>query len=346
MGMTPAKSRERKCSTCKHYQPSPLWRKGWCRNPLLYDRNTNHLVEGESLACNRTFIDYWEPLENPAAPGPLARTGKEKPRVAPSIPMSPVDARGNPVQGRSGGSGSAAVAPAQVLALETTREKPPLSLVQRSSDDNAYGDPKHTLEIDQINAEEEEPAPGTTRQRIRAARAQSKPSTGLAARIPLNRLRNLRGVQLWVPLGLLIALLVLGGGGYLLTHRGKTPAVVATAVPTHPLPTPTGFGDATATLPPPPTVARPVVVVPSVIAASSYVLVSGSKSGLTLRSTPSKSGTRLRVLPDGTKARVIDGPKDADGYTWWKIDSFDAAQPSLSGWCASIFLVPTSPPAP
>ena len=111
--MNPAKNRERKCSTCKHYQPSPLWRKGWCRNPLLYDRNTNHLVEADSLACNRTFIDYWEPAGWPARRplGPQARSSK--PRIAPSIPVDTMDAQGRRTtvtgqqhtDGRNGGCG-------------------------------------------------------------------------------------------------------------------------------------------------------------------------------------------------------------------------------------------------
>ncbi len=346
MGMTPAKNRERKCSTCKHYQPSPLWRKGWCRNPLLYDRNTNHLVEGESLACNRTFIDYWEPLESPAAPGPLARSknkDKEKPRVAPSITMNPVDARGNPLQGgNTPVSGTSAVAPAQVLELPTTREKRPLSLVQRSADiegDSLLDDPKETQQISQVSGSDDAPRPGTTRQRIKAARAQGKPG-GFMSRLPLS------GVRLWIALTLIAALLVAAGGGYALTRKTVTPVVVPTAVATHPVPTPTGFGDATATTPPQPTVVKTagVAVAPGVIAVNGYAQVSGSKSGLSLRSTPSKTGSKLRVLTDGTKAHVIDGPKDADGFTWWKIDSFDPAQPSLSGWCVSAFLIPASAP--
>src|SRR5437667_260869 len=111
--MIPAKNRDRKCSTCRHYQPSPLWRKGWCRNPLLYDRNTNHLVEADSLACNRTFIDYWEPITGPMQQvGPQARTNK--PRIAPSIPMNTTDAKGNRgvVTGNTPATGMAAVAPA------------------------------------------------------------------------------------------------------------------------------------------------------------------------------------------------------------------------------------------
>src|SRR3954467_14521414 len=92
--MSASKQRDRKCATCRHYQPSPLWRKGWCRNPLLFDPSTNHLVEADSLACQRAFIDYWEarsPKDLPAM-GPSAATAEApltRPRVAPSIPLTP-----------------------------------------------------------------------------------------------------------------------------------------------------------------------------------------------------------------------------------------------------------------
>ena len=74
----------RRCSTCRHFQPAPLWRKGWCRNPLLYAPHQNHLVDERDLDCNRQFGDYWESLEAAgAAPavaeapgGPSADTGE------------------------------------------------------------------------------------------------------------------------------------------------------------------------------------------------------------------------------------------------------------------------------
>src|SRR3954470_13474393 len=136
-GMSASKPRERKCATCRHYQPSPLWRKGWCRNPLLYDRNTNHLVEADSLACNRTFIDYWEPLQGPAPTvGPPTRAGN-RPRIAPSIPIDTTDSKGRRgvVTGNTPAGGVAALAPHAYLPAEEaaslpgTRDVPKLSLV-------------------------------------------------------------------------------------------------------------------------------------------------------------------------------------------------------------------------
>src|SRR5436190_10108267 len=120
--MNPAKNRERKCSTCKHYQPSPLWRKGWCRNPLLYDPQTNHLVEADRLSCSRTFIDYWEPREGPRKGEAPSATDARNPRVAPSIPMQPTGPGGSPLRG-SGGS-------ALPLQREGSQRAPQLSLVR------------------------------------------------------------------------------------------------------------------------------------------------------------------------------------------------------------------------
>jgi hypothetical protein len=51
----------RKCSSCKHYEPAPIWRKGWCRNPLLYSPQQSHLVGEDDLDCERGMGNYWEP---------------------------------------------------------------------------------------------------------------------------------------------------------------------------------------------------------------------------------------------------------------------------------------------
>src|SRR5438874_9624464 len=152
--MIPAKNRDRKCSTCRHYQPSPLWRKGWCRNPLLYDRNTNHLVEADSLACNRTFIDYWEPMTGPMpSAGPQARSSK--PRIAPSIPMETMDAQGRRIivtgAGNTPAAGMAAVASKKKNRQEELPERPALSLVTPDFDE-VFGeeDENATLQLEEV----------------------------------------------------------------------------------------------------------------------------------------------------------------------------------------------------
>ncbi|MHB8647137.1 MAG: hypothetical protein ACYDAR_15210 [Thermomicrobiales bacterium] len=68
---------ERKCSTCKFYEPAPIWRKGWCRNPLLYAPQQSHLVAEDDLDCSRGLSDYWEAADGtgPNASVNLALSG-------------------------------------------------------------------------------------------------------------------------------------------------------------------------------------------------------------------------------------------------------------------------------
>lgn len=43
-------------------------------------------------------------------------------------------------------------------------------------------------------------------------------------------------------------------------------------------------------------------------------------NGLNLRTAPSAAGTLLMQLPTGAKVTVVEGPTDAEGFTWWKVD--------------------------
>lgn len=65
----------RKCSTCKHFEAAPIWRKGWCRNPHLYSPQQSHLVGEDELDCERGMGNYWES-------GLGVSTGSEPPRAA------------------------------------------------------------------------------------------------------------------------------------------------------------------------------------------------------------------------------------------------------------------------
>ena len=61
----------RKCGNCRHYEPSPIWRSGWCRNPRLFGPQDSHLVRQEDLDCAHRIGNYWEPAEadDDAEPG-------------------------------------------------------------------------------------------------------------------------------------------------------------------------------------------------------------------------------------------------------------------------------------
>jgi uncharacterized protein YgiM (DUF1202 family) len=55
--------------------------------------------------------------------------------------------------------------------------------------------------------------------------------------------------------------------------------------------------------------------------------------GINIRSTPGTSGTRVAVLFTNEKAKVVDGPRDADGYVWYKLQSAKG-----TGWGVSRYL--------
>jgi len=67
---------DRKCLTCKHYEPSPIRHKGWCRNPVLYSPQQSHLVDQDSLDCGHRYGNYWEAAA-PDAAGPDNRAGAD-----------------------------------------------------------------------------------------------------------------------------------------------------------------------------------------------------------------------------------------------------------------------------
>lgn len=51
------------CGTCKHFEPSTEWRRGWCRNTLLFAPSQSHPVRSEELDCSRGAHSFWEPSE-------------------------------------------------------------------------------------------------------------------------------------------------------------------------------------------------------------------------------------------------------------------------------------------
>lgn len=60
-----------------------------------------------------------------------------------------------------------------------------------------------------------------------------------------------------------------------------------------------------------------------------------ASADLSVRDGPGTSNTRLDVAPQGTSGTVIDGPVDADGYRWYKLD-YDGGV--ATGWSAANWL--------
>ncbi len=89
----------------------------------------------------------------------------------------------------------------------------------------------------------------------------------------------------------------------------------------------------------------PTLVVASPTPAGLYIggsaVVAGTGSALRLRSDPGLQSTTLKTVDDGTRLKILEGPRDADGLTWWRLeDAADGAQ----GWAAAKFLTPATTP--
>lgn len=69
------------------------------------------------------------------------------------------------------------------------------------------------------------------------------------------------------------------------------------------------------------------------------------RDALRLRNAPSINDSRvIQLMPNGTRVRVVDGPRDADGYRWWQLRTPEGNV----GWAAEIIgsertLMPVSP---
>lgn len=121
-----------------------------------------------------------------------------------------------------------------------------------------------------------------------------------------------------------------GTGGPSQVSSVRPTAIVVTVTPTPFVPTPT---------PEPTPTPLPA---PDRLLVGGYAQVSGTgKDTLRLRSDPGLRTTTLKTVPEGTQLLILDGPRDADGITWWRLrDPSDSAE----GWAAQLYLIPASPP--
>jgi len=61
--------------------------------------------------------------------------------------------------------------------------------------------------------------------------------------------------------------------------------------------------------------------------------------GLSFRSGPDKDQyARLKFLEDGDVLTVLDGPEEANGYRWWRLED----EEGTVGWAADAWLEVTS----
>lgn len=80
------------------------------------------------------------------------------------------------------------------------------------------------------------------------------------------------------------------------------------------------------------------------IALGMDVVVDAEESGVNVRSGAGIANQRLFVAPNGSIFRVIDGPAQADGLTWWQIQN--TVDPNQVGWAAAAYLEVVLPGVP
>lgn len=142
-----------------------------------------------------------------------------------------------------------------------------------------------------------------------------------------------------IPLGTVIALLVLGAAGavYWWSARPSAAPVAPLATGVPPL-VPTPAPTRAPTLTPPPTVAA----APAGLAPGARARVT-NLGGATLRTrvAPGLSSRVTARIPEGREVTVLEGPVETDGYVWWRVEAAEGA-----GWVAerspegTVFLSP------
>jgi hypothetical protein len=149
-------------------------------------------------------------------------------------------------------------------------------------------------------------------------------------------------VNLWVVLGAIALAAALSGIVFVWVissrptpvSKGAPTAVILvipapTATPVIPTPILLNTPTPTPTDPPPPT-GGPISI-------GAYVQVSGTGTdGVRLRAEPGFSGDTLFFGMEAEVFQVIDGPRDADGYTWWHLVA--PYEVTRQGWAVSNYL--------
>jgi hypothetical protein len=145
-----------------------------------------------------------------------------------------------------------------------------------------------------------------------------------------------RTINIWVLLGALVvaSLLTMFTLGLLwLTRSSGGPNAPSTAI-LYVIPAPPATSTPEESTPLPGALPSPPA---GSITVGAYVEITGTAGeGLRLRDLPGLDGKLLLLGSEAEIFRVADGPKDADGYTWWYLTGpFDDTR---KGWAVSNYL--------
>lgn len=331
----------RRCGTCLHYDPAPSWRKGWCRNSILFSSRQSHLVQDDELDCSRGTGDFWEAKRGqPDSRSEIAGQANVRlPKLSPLKLFAP--ASPEPALAEIGGT----------------------TMFASDSDDGEYGPsggddgrPGRS----QGGGGSRMPRGGSSgggRQRTVQFQPEERYWTEyLRIALPII------GLLLMIGLFWFWAQQLINDSGNTDTSPTRTPVGVAaitdesTPEPTNP---PVVGNDAAEQTPAPttePADSTPPVDPPTEESAAdgnpdtnaaeeeaaSELAVDGnaviSEDGVNLRPDATTEGEPLTTLNADTAVTILDGPVDADGYTWWQVVvDDDTAQ---TGWVVQDYLEP------
>ncbi len=270
-----------KCASCRYYQSSNLDRKGWCRNPLLFSDDQDHLVGENDLDCNRGMGSYWEAQSGDDRATKL-RHGETRGRFAPPLPRT------------------IAPAPHPVSDAAPRRANQPPQIVPRAT----------TAPVERV-ARAAMPDPAGFRESYDVPREPYSWGTHLRRSYPVIGVFLLLGA-FWVWSNRQLSDSVVATPTVPIVIPAASNAPVAVITPTAPLSAMPAASAASAasTLPAPP---------PGVIAPGARMVVTTSGAGANIREEPTTTGKIVTSQDDGVALTITGPSRDADGYIWWPV---------------------------
>ncbi len=319
----------RKCSTCKHYEPAPIWRKGWCRNPLLYSPQQSHLVGEDDLDCDRGMGNYWEPIDGPTvgANARNAQATEERPEQRARV-SQPDD-----------------------LSLSAMSNSPgPRATTSRTTDDrggemNQYPPSGPRRNADDFDDDEDAGRPsGSPSDPNRPGGNDRQFTYSPEERYWTDYLRiaaPVLGVIVLLGLAWFWLSHLIGGGSGNATTPGTTPTsssqVIISGSPSASSVSGTPRVVATATSST--ASGTPTSATSGTLASGGAAVVANTGgTGVNMRDGPSTGGNVVDTLSEGTAVTITGDSTDADGYTWWPVKTSGGE----TGYIVADYLEPSS----